>query len=109
MLLYSCENSFVVCASGIWPSSISQATGAESQARMKRIAQIEAALEHLTHHTSTLSQQIEQYQHSYRKATEDQGKMKWETGFPYLVLFQACYLNATLNDPLKCNEIIQSI
>ncbi|TNM94702.1 hypothetical protein fugu_017461 [Takifugu bimaculatus] len=58
--------------------SISQATGAESQARMERIAQIEAALEDLTHHTSTLGQQIEQYQHSYRHAIEGQGKMKRE-------------------------------
>lgn len=66
----------VVCASDIWSSSISQATGAESQARMERIAQIEAALEDLTHHTSTLGQQIEQYQHSYRHGIEDQGKMK---------------------------------
>lgn len=66
----------VLSASDIWSSSISQATGAESQARMERIAQIEAALEDLTHHTSTLGQQIEQYQHSYRHAIEGQGKMK---------------------------------
>lgn len=65
-----------MCASDIWSSSISQATGAESQARMERIAQIEAALEDLTHHASTLGQQIEQYQHSYRHTIESQGKMK---------------------------------
>lgn len=57
-------------------SSISQATGAESQARVDRIAQIEAELEHLTHHTSTLGQQIEQYQHASGHATEEQRKMK---------------------------------
>lgn len=66
----------VVCASGIWSSSISQATGAESQARMEHIAQIEAELEHLTHHTSTLGQQIEQYQHACGHAAEEQVKMK---------------------------------
>uniref|UniRef100_H3D3W7 Structural maintenance of chromosomes protein 6 n=1 Tax=Tetraodon nigroviridis TaxID=99883 RepID=H3D3W7_TETNG len=58
--------------------SISQATGAESQARVERIAQIEAELEHLTHHTSTLGQQIEQYQHASGRATEEQKKMKKE-------------------------------
>lgn len=66
----------VVCASDICSSSISQATGAESQARVERSAQIEAELEDLTHHTSTLGQQIEQYQHASGRAMEEQRKMK---------------------------------
>lgn len=66
----------LICAPDVCSSSISQATGAESQARVERIAQIEAELEHLTHHTSTLGQQIEQYQHAAGRATEEQRKMK---------------------------------
>lgn len=65
-----------VCASDACSSSISQATGDERQARVERIEQIEAELEHLTHHTSTLGQQIEQYQHASGRATEEQRKKK---------------------------------
>ncbi|XP_029352110.1 structural maintenance of chromosomes protein 6 [Echeneis naucrates] len=58
--------------------SISQKTGAESQARKERMEQIQAELEGLRHHISTLGQQIDQYQHACNRAKEEQGKMKKE-------------------------------
>ncbi|XP_070705825.1 structural maintenance of chromosomes protein 6 [Pempheris klunzingeri] len=58
--------------------SISQTTGAESQARMARMEQIEAELENLTHQISTLGQQIDQYQLACSRAKEEQGKMRRE-------------------------------
>lgn len=60
----------------IYPSSISQTTGVESQARVERVEQIEAELEHLQHQISTLGQQIDQYQHACGRAKEEQGKMR---------------------------------
>lgn len=65
-----------MCVSDACSSSISQATGDERRARVERIEQIEAELEHLTHHTSTLGQQIEQYQHASGRAMEEQIKKK---------------------------------
>uniref|UniRef100_A0A673B0L4 Rad50/SbcC-type AAA domain-containing protein n=1 Tax=Sphaeramia orbicularis TaxID=375764 RepID=A0A673B0L4_9TELE len=58
--------------------SISQTTGAESQARTMRSEQIQADLENLNHHISTLGQQIDQYQHACSRAKEEQGKMRRE-------------------------------
>lgn len=58
--------------------SISQATVAESQARTERIEQVEADLEQLNHHISTLGQQIDQYQKACSRAKEEQGKIRWE-------------------------------
>ncbi|XP_030261656.1 structural maintenance of chromosomes protein 6 [Sparus aurata] len=58
--------------------SISQTTGVESQARMEQIQRIQAELESLTHHISTLGQQIDQYQHACSRAKEEQGKMRRE-------------------------------
>ncbi|GAA6234326.1 structural maintenance of chromosomes protein 6-like [Lates japonicus] len=60
--------------------SISQTTGAESQARTQRMEQIQAELEKLKHHISTLGQQIDQYQHACSRAKEEQGKMRREHG-----------------------------
>lgn len=60
----------------LYPSSISQTTGVESQARMEQIQRIQAELESLTHHISTLGQQIDQYQHACSRAKEEQGKMR---------------------------------
>uniref|UniRef100_A0AAQ5ZM13 Structural maintenance of chromosomes protein 6 n=1 Tax=Amphiprion ocellaris TaxID=80972 RepID=A0AAQ5ZM13_AMPOC len=58
--------------------SISQTTGAESQARAARVEQIQAELENLTHQVSTLGQQIDQYQHASTRAKEEQGKIRRE-------------------------------
>ncbi|XP_036941437.1 structural maintenance of chromosomes protein 6 [Acanthopagrus latus] len=58
--------------------SISQTTGVESQARMERVGQIQAELETLRHHISTLGQQTDQYQHACSRAKEEQGKMRRE-------------------------------
>ncbi|KAM4522033.1 structural maintenance of chromosomes protein 6 [Odontesthes bonariensis] len=58
--------------------SISQTTGAESQARAERVEQIQAASENLKHQISTLGQQIDQYQHANSRAKEEQGRMKRE-------------------------------
>nr|XP_020488558.2 LOW QUALITY PROTEIN: structural maintenance of chromosomes protein 6-like [Labrus bergylta] len=58
--------------------SISQTTGAESQARTERVQKIQAELENLTHHISTLGQQIDQYSHASSRAKEEQGKMRRE-------------------------------
>uniref|UniRef100_A0A8C4FCG9 Structural maintenance of chromosomes protein 6 n=1 Tax=Dicentrarchus labrax TaxID=13489 RepID=A0A8C4FCG9_DICLA len=55
---------------------ISQTTGVESQARTERMEQIQAELENLRHHISTLGQQIDQYQHACSRAKEEQGKMR---------------------------------
>ncbi|XP_074541854.1 structural maintenance of chromosomes protein 6 [Halichoeres trimaculatus] len=55
---------------------ISQTTGAESQARLERMEAIQAELEHLNHHISTLSQQIEQYQNACSHAKEEQGRVR---------------------------------
>ncbi|XP_071335380.1 structural maintenance of chromosomes protein 6 [Trachinotus anak] len=60
--------------------SISQTTGAESQARTERKEQIQAELENLRHQISTLGQQIDQYQHACNRAKEEQGKMRREQG-----------------------------
>ncbi|XP_033931820.1 structural maintenance of chromosomes protein 6 [Pseudochaenichthys georgianus] len=58
--------------------SITQKSGAESQARMERVEQLKAELENMNHQTSTLEQQIDQYRHACSRATEEQGKMKRE-------------------------------
>lgn len=58
--------------------SISQTTGAESQARAERIEQIHTELENLRHHISTLGQQIDQYQHACSQAKEEQARMRRE-------------------------------
>lgn len=63
-----------------YPSSISQTTGAESQARVERVEQIEAELEHLQHQISTQGQQIDQYQLACSCVKEEQGKMRLENG-----------------------------
>ncbi|KAK1889292.1 Structural maintenance of chromosomes protein 6 [Dissostichus eleginoides] len=58
--------------------SITQTSGAESQARTERVEQLQAELENMNHQTSTLEQQIDQYRHACSRATEEQGKMKRE-------------------------------
>ncbi|XP_008299657.1 structural maintenance of chromosomes protein 6 [Stegastes partitus] len=58
--------------------SISQTTGAESQARAARVQQIQEGLESLNHQVSTLGQQIDQYQHASNRARDEQGKIKRE-------------------------------
>ncbi|KAM9339091.1 structural maintenance of chromosomes protein 6 [Symphorus nematophorus] len=58
--------------------SISQTTGVESQARTKRMEQIQAELESLRQKISNLGQQIDQYQHASSRAKEEQGKMRRE-------------------------------
>ncbi|KAK2856221.1 hypothetical protein Q5P01_004956 [Channa striata] len=58
--------------------SISQTTGAESQARTARIEQIQAEVEDLKHQISTLGQQIDQYQIASNRAKDEQGKMRRE-------------------------------
>ncbi|XP_034555608.1 structural maintenance of chromosomes protein 6 [Notolabrus celidotus] len=58
--------------------SINQTTGAESQARTERMEQIQAELEDLSHHVSTLGVQIDQYQNACSRAKEEQGKMRRE-------------------------------
>lgn len=58
--------------------SISQTTGVESQARAERMEQIKAELESLSHQTSTLCQQIDQYQNASSRVKEEQEKMRRE-------------------------------
>ncbi|XP_014328190.1 structural maintenance of chromosomes protein 6 [Xiphophorus maculatus] len=58
--------------------SISQTTGAESQARAERMAQIQAEQENLNLHISTLGQQIDMFQHARNCVKEEQGKMRME-------------------------------
>uniref|UniRef100_A0A1A7WF85 Structural maintenance of chromosomes protein 6 n=1 Tax=Iconisemion striatum TaxID=60296 RepID=A0A1A7WF85_9TELE len=58
--------------------SISQTTGAESQIRTERVEQIQTELDNLKHQSSTLSQQIDQYQHACSRVKEEQGKMRKE-------------------------------
>ncbi|XP_041661505.1 structural maintenance of chromosomes protein 6 [Cheilinus undulatus] len=58
--------------------SISQTTGAESQARAQHMEQIQAELENLRHHISTLEQQIDQYKNACDRANEEQGKIRKE-------------------------------
>ncbi|XP_068433413.1 structural maintenance of chromosomes protein 6-like [Clinocottus analis] len=58
--------------------SISQTSGAESQAKTERMEQIQAELEKMVHQIATLGQQIDQYQHACNRAKEEQGKMKRE-------------------------------
>ncbi|XP_041832075.1 structural maintenance of chromosomes protein 6 [Melanotaenia boesemani] len=58
--------------------SISQTTGAESQARAERVEQIQTELENLKHQISTLGQQINQYEHASNRAKEEQDKIKRE-------------------------------
>ncbi|XP_058469995.1 structural maintenance of chromosomes protein 6-like isoform X1 [Solea solea] len=55
--------------------SISQTTGAESQARTEHMEQIKAELENITHHISTLSQQTDQYQNACTRLKDEQGKI----------------------------------
>ncbi|XP_047244065.1 structural maintenance of chromosomes protein 6-like isoform X2 [Girardinichthys multiradiatus] len=58
--------------------SISQTTGAESQARADRMKQIQTELENLDLQIPTLGQQIHQFQHANSRVKEEQGKMKRE-------------------------------
>ncbi|KAL6095967.1 smc6 [Pungitius sinensis] len=58
--------------------SISQTSGAESQARAERMEQIKAELESMSHQIATFGQQIDQYQHACNRAKEEQGKMRRE-------------------------------
>ncbi|XP_037541399.1 structural maintenance of chromosomes protein 6-like [Nematolebias whitei] len=58
--------------------SISQTTGAESQVRAERVEQVQTELESLKHQTSTLGQQIDQYEHACSRAKEEQAKMERE-------------------------------
>lgn len=60
-----------------YPSSISQITGAESQAKTERMEQIQAELENMRQKSATLGQQIDQYEHACSRAKEEQGKMRW--------------------------------
>lgn len=68
--------SLVICFYIFVCCSISQATGAESQARIERIQEIESELENMSHHISTLGQQIEQYQHACNRTREEQARMR---------------------------------
>uniref|UniRef100_A0A8C4F720 Structural maintenance of chromosomes protein 6 n=1 Tax=Dicentrarchus labrax TaxID=13489 RepID=A0A8C4F720_DICLA len=52
-------------------SSEVRTTGVESQARTERMEQIQAELENLRHHISTLGQQIDQYQHACSRRSID--------------------------------------
>ncbi|XP_029963674.1 structural maintenance of chromosomes protein 6 [Salarias fasciatus] len=61
--------------------SISQTSGAESQAREERVEQIQTNLENLNHQIATLGQQIEQYELASSRAKEEQGKMRKEQEF----------------------------
>lgn len=58
--------------------SISQTSGTEQQARVDRMEQIQAELEQLEHHISTLRQQADQYEHACSRAKEEQDKLKKE-------------------------------
>ncbi|XP_074470796.1 structural maintenance of chromosomes protein 6 [Sebastes fasciatus] len=58
--------------------SISQTSGAESQARTERMEQIQSELESTRHQIATLGQQIDQYEHACSRAKEEQGKMRRE-------------------------------
>ncbi|XP_028460510.1 structural maintenance of chromosomes protein 6 [Perca flavescens] len=58
--------------------SISQTTGAESQAKTERMEQIQAELENMRQKSATLGQQIDQYEHACSRAKEEQGKMRRE-------------------------------
>lgn len=58
------------------PRSISQTSGAESQAKAARVEQIQAELEDLKQQISTQGQQIDQYQHASNRAKEEKGKMR---------------------------------
>ncbi|KAM3871241.1 structural maintenance of chromosomes protein 6-like [Diretmus argenteus] len=58
--------------------SISQTTGAESQARAEQMEQIQADLDNLAHQESTLRQQIDQYQQASSRAKDELGKMSQE-------------------------------
>lgn len=58
--------------------SISQTTGAESQARIERVQEIENNLETVSHHISTLGQQIDQYQRACNRTREEQARMRKE-------------------------------
>ncbi|XP_047429650.1 structural maintenance of chromosomes protein 6-like [Mugil cephalus] len=58
--------------------SISQTSGAESQAKAARVDQIQAELEDLKQQISTQGQQIDQYQHASGRAKEEKGKMRRE-------------------------------
>ncbi|XP_008311197.1 structural maintenance of chromosomes protein 6 [Cynoglossus semilaevis] len=58
--------------------SISQTSGAESQARTEHMEQIKAELENLTHQISTLGQQTDQYQHACVRLKEKKEKIRAE-------------------------------
>ncbi|XP_034044240.1 LOW QUALITY PROTEIN: structural maintenance of chromosomes protein 6-like [Thalassophryne amazonica] len=58
--------------------SISQIAGAESQARIERMQQIESEIENLRHHIATQGQQIDQYQNACNRGKEEYGKMRRE-------------------------------
>ncbi|CAL8392025.1 unnamed protein product [Arctogadus glacialis] len=58
--------------------SISQATGAESQLKDRRMQELQAELQDLSHQDSTLGQQIEQYQQATQRAKEELGKLRNE-------------------------------
>ncbi|KAM3858880.1 structural maintenance of chromosomes protein 6-like [Diretmus argenteus] len=58
--------------------SISQTTGAESQARAEQMEQIQAELHNLAHQESTLRQQIDQYQQASSRAKDELDKMSQE-------------------------------
>uniref|UniRef100_A0A8C4ZI36 RecF/RecN/SMC N-terminal domain-containing protein n=1 Tax=Gadus morhua TaxID=8049 RepID=A0A8C4ZI36_GADMO len=58
--------------------SISQATGAESQLKDRRMQELQAELQDLSHQDSTLGQQIEQYQQATHRAKEELGKLRNE-------------------------------
>lgn len=65
-------------SSNLWHYfSISQTSGAESQARTEHMEQIKAELENLTHQISTLGQQTDQYQHACVRLKEKKEKIRW--------------------------------
>ncbi|KAJ3607116.1 hypothetical protein NHX12_026630 [Muraenolepis orangiensis] len=60
--------------------SISQTTGAESQVKERRVQQLQAELEDLSHQDATLGQQIDQYQQATSRANDELGKLRNEQG-----------------------------
>ncbi|CAN9510891.1 unnamed protein product [Ophioblennius macclurei] len=58
--------------------NISQTSGAESKARAERMEQIQSEMENLSHHISTLGQQIEQFELASSRSKEELGKMRKE-------------------------------
>ncbi|CAL8318125.1 unnamed protein product [Merluccius merluccius] len=58
--------------------SISQTTGAESQVKERRMQELQAELEVLSHQDNTLAQQMDQYQQATNRAKDELGKLRNE-------------------------------